>query len=107
MLQDAVENTYVSEPLVAYAVELICATRSNPLILRGASPRATLAVIALSKSIAQLRGRDYVVPEDVREVFPHAIAHRLLLSTAAQAQNKSAADILRDILAAVPQPRLR
>ena len=106
-LQQTVENTYVSEPVVVYVVDLINATRSHPLVTRGASPRATLAVIALAKSIAQLRGRDYVVPEDVREVFPHVIAHRLLLASAAQVQHKNAMDILREILTAVQQPKLR
>ena len=92
---------------MAYVIDLITTTRNHPLIVRGASPRATLAVIALSKAIAQLRGRDYVVPEDVREVFPHVIAHRLLLAAAAQAQNQNAQSILQEILRAVPQPRLR
>ena len=106
-MQTAVENTYCSEAVVAYVIDLITTTRNHPLIVRGASPRATLAVIALSKAIAQLRGRDYVVPEDVREVFPHVIAHRLLLAAAAQAQNQNAQSILQEILRAVPQPRLR
>ena len=106
-MQETVENTYCSEPVVAYVIDLISATRNHPLINRGASPRATLAVIALSKAIAQLRGRDFVVPEDVREVFPHVIAHRLLLAAAAQAQNQNAQSILQEILRSVPQPRLR
>ena len=106
-MQAAVENTYCSEPVVAYVIDLITATRNHPLISRGASPRATLAVIALSRAIAQLRGRDFVVPEDVREVFPHVIAHRLLLAAAAQTQNQNAQSILREILRTVPQPRLR
>ena len=106
-MQETVENTYCSEPVVAYVIDLICATRNHPLINRGASPRATLAVIALSKAIAQLRGRDFVVPEDVREVFPHVISHRLLLASAAQAQNQTAQSILQEILRSVPQPRLR
>ena len=106
-MQEAVERTYVSEAVVAYVIELITATRSHPRIARGASPRATLAVIALCKAIAQLRGRDYVVPEDVREVLPYVICHRLLLSAAAQAQGKNARDVLQEVVSAVPQPRLR
>ena len=106
-MQEVVERTYVSEAVVAYVIDLITATRSHPLIARGASPRATLAVIALCKAIAQLRGRDYVVPEDVREVFPYVICHRLLLSGAAQAQSKNARDVLQEVVSAVPQPRLR
>ena len=106
-LQQAVEETYVSESVVNYIVDLICATRNHSKILRGASPRATLAVTAMSKAVARLRGRDYVVPGDVREVFVHTIAHRLLLTPLAQAQNESPEEILRQILETVPAPKLR
>ena len=106
-LQNIVENTHVGDTVVSYAVSLVCATRQHPLIARGASPRATLAVVALAKSIAQLRGRDYVVPEDVREVYPHVLAHRLLLSAAAQAQRSNAETILKQILQAHPAPKLK
>ena len=57
-LQQAVEETYVSESVVNYIVDLICATRNHSKILRGASPRATLAVTAMAKAVARLRGRD-------------------------------------------------
>ena len=106
-VQDAVAATYVSETVVNYVVELIGATRSNPLILRGASPRATLSVTAMAKAVARLRGRDYVTPGDVREVFIHTVAHRLILSPRAEAQEKSAAQVLRGILETVPAPKLR
>ena len=106
-LQQAVEETYVSESVVNYIVDLICATRNHSKILRGASPRATLAVTAMAKAVARLRGRDYVVPGDVREVFVHTIAHRLLLTPLAQAQNESPEEILRQILETVPAPKLR
>ena len=106
-MQDEVAATHVSEALVGYIVSLIGATRSNPEILRGASPRATLAVTAMSKAVAQLRGRDYVIPADVREVFVNTIAHRLLLTGRAEGQGRTAAAILEDILKAVPAPRLR
>ena len=106
-MQDEVAAPHVSEALVGYIVSLIGATRSNPEILRGASPRATLAVTAMSKAVAQLRGRDYVIPADVREVFVNTIAHRLLLTGRAEGQGRTAAAILEDILKAVPAPRLR
>ncbi len=105
-LQEMVENTYVGELVVSYAVSLIHATRDHPLLQRGASPRATLALIALSKAIAQLRGRDYVVPGDVQESFMRCIGHRLLLSAAANTQNCTAEDVLHQILDSVPAPQL-
>ena len=106
-IQDTVEATFVSDSVVNYIVSLITATRQNENILRGASPRATLAVTAMAKSVAQLRGRDYVVPGDVREVFPQTVAHRLILSPRAETQGKSAEAVLRDILDTVPVPKLR
>lgn len=70
---------YIQTELVDYVVRLIGATRSHPSILRGASPRATLSVTAMAKSIAFLNGRDYVIPSDVQTVFCDTVAHRLLL----------------------------
>ena len=106
-LQDQVEQTFLRDSVVNYIVSLSNATRSSPHLLRGASPRATLSVTAMSKAVARLRGRDYVIPGDVKEVYPTTVAHRLLLSAQAQAQGLTAEQILREILAATPAPRLR
>ena len=107
MLRQAVARTFLGEAVVGYIVELINATRNHEDILRGASPRATLAVTAMAKAVARLRGRDYVIPGDVREVFVHTIAHRLVLSPRAEGKNRSAVQILREILDRVPAPMLR
>ena len=106
-MQDIVAATYVSEAVVQYLVELIGVTRKHEDILRGASPRATLSAMSMAKAVARLRGRDYVIPGDVREVFVHTVAHRLILSPKAQGQNKTAEQVLQGILAAVPMPKLR
>ena len=105
-LQDLVEQTFLSDSVIRYIVELINATRNNEYITRGASPRATLAVASMAKAIAQLRGRDYVVPGDVREVFIQTVAHRLILSPRAESQGRDGEQILREILDTVPTPRL-
>lgn len=106
-LQDTVEKTFISDSVVGYIVRLVGATRSDPELQRGASPRATLAVAAMSKAIAQLRGRDYVVPADVREVFTQCVAHRLILTPRAQTQGVESEQVLKRILETVPAPRLR
>lgn len=106
-MQRCVEETFVSDAVVNYIVNLIVATRQNENLLRGASPRATLAVTAMSKAVAQLRGRDYVVPGDVREVFIHTVAHRLILSPRAESHGKTPDQILREILDTVDAPKLR
>ncbi len=106
-IQDAVEDTFLHESVVGYIVALVNATRSSEDILRGASPRATLSVTAMSKAVARLRGRDYVTPADVKEVFSHTVAHRLILSANAEAQGKSPEQVLAQIVGTVPAPRLR
>ena len=105
-MQEEVARTYVSEELVRYIVALIGATRDNQWILRGASPRATLAVTAMAKAMARLRGRDYVVPKDVQEVFILTVAHRLLMSEQAEAKGVTERKVLSDILRSVHAPKL-
>ena len=107
IMQEEVENTYIKDSVVKYVVDLIVATRNHEDILRGASPRATLAVTAMAKAVAQLRGRDYVLPSDVREVFTWTVAHRLILSPRAEGQGKTPEQILSGIISQVPAPRLR
>ena len=106
-LQELVSKTYVSEVLVNYIVELISATRKHEQIQRGASPRATLAVTSMAKAVAQLRGRDYVTPQDVKEVFTTTVAHRLLLTPKAEGQGVTVEQLLESIIGRIPTPRLR
>ena len=106
-LQAQVEQTYVGNVVVKYVVDLIHATRNHPCIRLGASPRATLAVIALSKAVAQLRGRDFVTPEDVKSAFLQAIPHRLQLADEAVLQKQTEAEVLQRILLAVKEPDLK
>ena len=105
-MQDAVASTYMKEAVVRYIVDLICATRNHPDILRGASPRATLAMAAMSKAIAQLQGRDFVIPADVQTIFVTTIAHRILMPPAAEGRGKTAEQTLRSILETVKPPAL-
>ena len=76
-------------------------------MLRGASPRATLSVVSMAKAIAQLRGRDYVVPRDVQEVLLPTLTHRLLLSPKAEGQGLTAQQVLQTLIAGVPVPKVR
>ena len=105
-LQEQVELVYIKPEMVDYAVALITATRKHPMILRGASPRATLSMTATAKAVAFLNGRDYVVPEDVQTVFAQVIEHRLLLAPEAEAKGISANKLLQEILRKTSAPRL-
>ena len=100
-LRQAVEAVHISDEVLDYMVRLVGATRRHPAIAQGGSPRATLAVAAVSRAAAFLRGRDYVLPDDVTELFRDTVAHRLILTDAA-----GAGDPLGDVLSSVRPPRL-
>ena len=106
-LQEQADAVYIKPEVVEYMVKLITATREHPMILRGASPRATLSMASMAKAVAMLKGRDYVTPEDVHTVFVDTIGHRLLLSPEAEARDISAAKLLVDILHKSAPPKLR
>jgi len=106
-LQEVVAQTYIGKAVVEYVVKLIDATRSDESVLRGASPRATLCVVAVAKAVAQLRGRDYVTPKDVQEVFQKVVPHRLLLTAQAQGKGMTAEKLLQQIVARIPAPAVR
>ncbi len=105
-MQDEAAAVYMKAELIDYTVSLIGATRAHPLILRGASPRATLSVTAMAKLVAYVQGRDYVVPKDVQTVFVSTVAHRLLMSPEAEAKAITPETVLEEILKRTPAPRV-
>ena len=105
-LQQQAARVYVKDELVSYIVALITATRKHPMLRRGASPRATLAVTSMAKAAAFLKGRDYVLPDDVQTVWSGTVAHRLLLSADAESRCLSETAVLAEILQNVNPPRL-
>jgi MoxR-like ATPase len=113
--REAADNIYVDHGVVDYAVSLVLATR-NPgqyhlpeladLMSFGASPRASLALVAGARSLALLRGRTYATPQDVFDIAPDVLRHRVVLSYEALAQGLSSDQILARLLSTVPAPRL-
>lgn len=106
-LREQVQSTFIGEEVTAYAVALIQATRTDDRLLRGSSPRATLALVAMAKAMAQLRGRSYVIPQDVQDAFLSTQAHRLEPAPGALGQGMTPEAILEEILARVKAPKLR
>ncbi len=104
LLQHQVAQTHVAPELAEYVVKLVDATRRSTQLLRGGSPRATLATVAMAKAVAQLQGRDYVVPKDVQEVFVYTVAHRI---QPAPGQEGDPAEVLGSLVSKVRAPRLR
>lgn len=105
-MQDEAAAVYMKNEIVDYIVALVGATRTDSMILRGASPRATLSLASMAKAVAYIQGRDYVVPKDVQAVFVNTVSHRLLLAPEAEARGVDAAQLLEQILKNTPAPRI-
>jgi MoxR-like ATPase len=94
----------VEESLRDYVVRIARATRQNSDIQLGASPRATLALYQAAQARAAIQGRDFVLPDDVKQLAPPVLCHRLMISPQAQLRGRSASELVADIVAAVPVP---
>jgi MoxR-like ATPase len=102
--QRALEEVYVDESVGRYVVDLVAATRANPRVRVGSSPRGTLAVAKLARVRAVLAGRDFVTPDDVKAVAGPALGHRLVLRPELWAQRVRGDDVVAECLAQVPTP---
>ncbi len=112
-MEKAAEQVYVDDRIRSYIVNLVAATRNPsevglgevaPLLAWGASPRASISLARTSRAMALLRGRSYVTPEDVKELAPAVLRHRLVLSYEAEAEGVSADDLVERFLLAVEVP---
>ena len=103
-LRPAAEGVYVSPTLARYLVELTAATRTHPDLLLGSSPRGGIALYNLSRAYALSRGRDYVLPDDVKYLAPFVLSHRLTLTHEAKLAKKTGAQIVAEILQSVLVP---
>jgi MoxR-like ATPase len=106
-MRQVVERVDVEASVSRYCVALAAATRSHPDVQVGASPRGALALLLTARALAVLRGRDYVVPEDVKDVALAALGHRLTLRPESWMQRISGADVAAAVLDAVPVPASR
>ena len=103
-VQAAVDDVHVDETLVAYALALVRATRDEPDIAVGASPRGSLALVTLARAWALVRGRDYVGPDDIRALAVPALSHRIALDDDAWMRGTLADDVVRRVIDRVPAP---
>jgi len=95
----------VDDSVVAYAAEVVRATREHASVMLGASPRAAVSLITASRAAALLAGRDFVTPDDVKEMTPQCLRHRLLLRPEVEIEGLAVDGVLADVLEAVPVPR--
>lgn len=104
VLQDIASRIILSDEIIDYISRLVIATRESNYLTLGISPRGALALSRMSRSIAMMKGRDYVVPEDVIGVFTDVCAHRVLLSQAARSERLTEAEVLQSIVKQVRLP---
>jgi len=105
--QDVVKEIFVKHQIQWYIVQLVHATRKHSKVLLGASPRASLDLFRSSQALALLRGRDYVTPDDVKELATLVIGHRVIVAPAARMESVRGGEVIEDVLEQVPVPGAR
>jgi MoxR-like ATPase len=101
-MQSGVKEIYVDQAVAEYIVQLVTATREHADIYLGASPRGSLNLYRSSQALAALEGRDYVIPDDVKQLGVAVLAHRLIVKSQASLREVDADSIVREVLAQVP-----
>ena len=97
-LHDVITDAHVDESLERYILTIVEATRSHPDVALGASPRGSLALYKTAQALAVLKGRDYVIPDDIKTLTPLTLSHRLIVKPESQLRGRAAGTILREIL---------
>jgi MoxR-like ATPase len=103
-MQEAVKGVYIAPSVKRYIVTLARETRDHAEVYLGASPRGSLALFRTSQALAAMRGRDYVLPDDVKSLVVPTFAHRIILGPAARLRDLDAEQIVKEILEKVPVP---
>lgn len=99
-------HAVIIEPkLIEFIARIVNETRNNPALYLGASPRASLAILRSAKASAAIKGRDFVTPEDIVEMAPHVLRHRIILTAEKEMEGITADDLIDNILKAIEVPR--
>lgn len=102
--QKAVRQVHVEDSVREYMVRVARATREHEAVALGVSPRGTLALFHTSQALAALRGRHFVIPDDVKALVPYVLTHRIIISQRVRLRGRTPAEVLREIVDAVPVP---
>jgi MoxR-like ATPase len=103
-LQNERRQVRVEESVRDYIVRIARATREYPDIQLGASPRATLALFQAAQALAAIKGRQFVLPDDIKLLVPYVLSHRMIISAQAQLRGRAAQELISDLVATVPVP---
>ncbi len=101
----SIQSVIVEPRLVEYIAKIVIETRNNAALYLGASPRASLAILRASKAMAAMRGRDFVTPEDIREMAPPVLRHRIILTPEKEMEGITPDELIESILTAIEVPR--
>jgi MoxR-like ATPase len=104
--QEAVRAVHADEKVIRYIVQLIQATREHPDVSLGGSPRASMALLRCAQSFAALQSFDFILPDDIKQVFHPVLGHRLILRPESRLRKKTVRGVLDEILNAVPVPQM-
>ena len=104
-LRGQVHQVHVEDHLFSYIAQIVQATRANKSLYLGASPRASVALLNSSKALATLRGRDFVTPEDVQELAPSVLRHRILLTPEREMEGGTADEVIAQLVQKIEVPR--
>ncbi len=104
-MQHAVENVYVDPKILRYIAELVRKTREHEMVELGSSPRGGLALLKMSRAIALMNGRRYVIPDDVKSVVYECLAHRIILKLEYEIEGVRAEEVVRDAVESVEVPK--
>ncbi|MCK4376741.1 MAG: MoxR family ATPase [Actinomycetia bacterium] len=103
---EVAKTIFVNENIKDYLVSIVSQTRKNDKLYLGSSPRGSLGLLKTSKTLALIRGRDYVIPHDIKEMVPLVLAHRIILTPEARMHGENAFDILNELLKKIPAPEV-
>lgn len=103
--QRIIQSVLVEEKLIHYIAQLVHSTRNNPFLFLGASPRASISILNAAKALAAIRGRDFVIPEDIKFVAIPALKHRIVVSPEKEMEGVTADQIIQQIIESIDIPR--
>ncbi|MDD3458742.1 MAG: MoxR family ATPase [Weeksellaceae bacterium] len=103
--QKIVQEIIIEPKLISYIAHIVNATRNNPSLFLGASPRASLSILNASKALAAIRGRDFVIPEDIKYTAPPALKHRIILSPEKEMEGMTTDRVVQQIIESIEIPR--
>jgi MoxR-like ATPase len=103
--RDKVKQVHVDENIAKYTAAIVNQTRNHTDLFLGGSPRASLSILAGAKALASMRGRDFVTPDDIREIVYPALKHRLLLTPEKEMEGTSEEDVIKNIINKIEVPR--